>query len=85
MIAVVLLRLLYLIFKQMLGLLLLMGRTSSAKDVELLVLRHEVAVPRRTGPHRARLGDRVVITWWIFAIGEGGVRSAPCRVNFLER
>ena len=44
------LRLLYLIFWQMLGLVLLMGRTSTAKDVELLVLRHEVAVLRRTHP-----------------------------------
>ena len=33
--------LLYLIFQQVLGLTLLMGRTSSSKDVELLVLRHE--------------------------------------------
>src|SRR4051812_47890611 len=48
------LRLLYLIFRQMIGLVLLMGRTSSTKDVELLVLRHEVAVLRRTHP-RARL------------------------------
>ena len=38
------LRLLYLIFWQVLGLVLLMGRTSTTKDVELLVLRHEVAV-----------------------------------------
>jgi hypothetical protein len=38
------LRLLYLIFWQVLGLVLLAVRTSSAKDVELLVLRHEVAV-----------------------------------------
>jgi hypothetical protein len=44
------LRLLYLIFLQVLGLVLLMGRTSSIKDVELLVLRHEVAVLRRTNP-----------------------------------
>jgi putative transposase len=43
MIAAVLLRLLYLIFQQILGLTLLMSRTSSSKDVELLVLRHEVA------------------------------------------
>ena len=38
----------------MLGLLLLLGRMSTTKDVELLVLRHEVAVLRRTNP-RPRL------------------------------
>ena len=42
MIANMLLRLLYLTFQQVFGLILLLGRTSSAKDVELLVLRHEV-------------------------------------------
>jgi hypothetical protein len=36
--------LLYLIFQQMLGLVLLTGRTTSSKDVELPVLRHEVAI-----------------------------------------
>ena len=41
--------LLYLIFRQVLGLVLL-SRTSVTKDVELLVLRHEVAVLRRTNP-----------------------------------
>ena len=37
MITVVSLRLLYLIFQHLLGLLLLLGRTSATKDVELLV------------------------------------------------
>jgi hypothetical protein len=37
------LRLLYLIFSQLLGWLMLLSRASSSKDVELLVLRHEVA------------------------------------------
>ncbi len=50
MIADVSLRLLYLIFRHVLSLFLLMGRTSSTKAVELLVLRHEVAVLRRTNP-----------------------------------
>ena len=61
MISAVSLRLLYLIFQQVLGLLLLLGRTSAIKDVELLVLRHEVAVLRRTNP-RPRLdwADRAV-------------------------
>jgi hypothetical protein len=43
MIAVVSLSLLYLIFLQVLGLILMVGRRASSKDVELLVLRHEVA------------------------------------------
>jgi hypothetical protein len=55
------LRLLYLIFHHLLGLLLLMGRTSSTKEVELLVLRHEVAVLRRTNPRpRIEWADRAI-------------------------
>jgi putative transposase len=56
------LRLLYLLFRQVLGLVLLMGRTSATKDVELLVLRHEVAILRRTNP-RPRLdwAERAVL------------------------
>src|SRR5919112_623218 len=50
MISAVSLRLLYVIFQHTLGLLLLMSRTSATKDIELLVLRHEVAVLRRTNP-----------------------------------
>src|SRR3954471_8498886 len=61
MISAVSLRLLYLIFRQVLGLLLLQRRTSATKDVELLVLRHEVAVLRRTNPKpRLEWADRAV-------------------------
>jgi putative transposase len=42
------LRLLYLISNGLLHWLTLLGGGSSSKDIELLVLRHEVAVLRRT-------------------------------------
>jgi hypothetical protein len=61
MISAVSLRLLYLIFQHLLGLLLLLGRTPSTKDIELLVLRHELAVLRRTNPRpRLNWADRAV-------------------------
>src|SRR3954447_15337542 len=61
MISAVSFRLLYLIFQHLLRLLLLLGPTSSTKDVELLVLRHEVAVLRRTSPRpRMDWADRAV-------------------------
>jgi putative transposase len=70
------LRLLYLILQQVLGLILLMGRTSSTKDVELLVLRHEVAILRRTNP-RPRLdwADRAVLA----ALAQRLPRALRCR------
>jgi putative transposase len=55
------LRLLYLVFLRLLNLLLLLGRPSASQDIELRVLRHEVAVLRRANP-TPRIGwaDRAV-------------------------
>jgi putative transposase len=64
------LRLLYLIFLQLVNLLLLLGRSSASKDVELLVLRHEVAVLRRAN-------SRPRLDWAARAVFAALVRRLP--------
>jgi transposase InsO family protein len=66
----VLVRLLYLIFIQLVNLLLLLGRSSASKDVELLVLRHEVAVLRRANP-------KLWMDWADRAVFAALVRALP--------
>jgi hypothetical protein len=56
-------RLLYRIFVVVLGWLVLLARSSASKDAELLVLRHEVAVLRRTNPKpRIDWHDRALLS-----------------------
>jgi hypothetical protein len=52
----------YFVFVRLCGWLVLLGRSAPSKDAELLVLRHEVAVLRRTNP-RPRLdwADRAIL------------------------
>jgi putative transposase len=54
-------RLLYLIFIRLCGWLVLPGRSTASTDIELLVLRHEVAVLRRASPpSRPDWADRAI-------------------------
>jgi hypothetical protein len=69
------LRLLYLIFVQFCGWLVLLGRSSASKNAELLVLRHEAAVLHRTNP-RPRLdwADRAILAALIRCL-PGGLQA----------
>jgi putative transposase len=63
-------RLLYLLFCQVLRWLTLLARSSAAKDAELLMLRHEVAVLRRRV-------TRPPINWADLAVVAGLARLLP--------
>jgi hypothetical protein len=76
------LRLLYLISLRLLNLPLLLARSSASKDIELLVLRHEVAVLRRATP-KLRLGwaDRAVFAARARVPGARSKRDRPGRAR----
>ena len=71
-------QLLYLILLGLLGWLTLLGRASSSKDVELLVLRHEIAVLRRANPKpRLDSADRAVLAALIRLLPQESPRASP--------
>jgi hypothetical protein len=56
-------RLTYLMLIRVLGGLVLLTRSETAKDIEILVLRHEIAVLRRkTAPPKLTWADRALLS-----------------------
>jgi putative transposase len=79
-------RLLYLIFIRLLDWLTLLSRASSSQDVEFLILRHEVAVLRRTNPKpRLDWADRAVFAALIRRLPAAGVAQNAAALARLPR
>jgi putative transposase len=69
--------LVYLLLVRVLSWLALLARSDTAKDVEILTLRHEVAVLRRTNP-------RPALTWCDRALLSALSRMLPTSLRQLR-
>src|ERR671933_2863470 len=78
--------LLYAVVRLLLDLALLRCRSSSARDLELLALRHEVRVLRRRTKRIAwRPGDRLVLAALSRCLTRAGWQAFPVRPETLLR
>jgi hypothetical protein len=67
-----LIHLIYLFMVRVFGWLVLLARNDAAKDAEILVLRHEIAVLRRqVARPKARWADRAVIACGVPKLEQG--------------
>jgi hypothetical protein len=70
------LRLLYLAFRRTTEWLALLARSSAAKDVEIVVLRHENAILRRTNPR-----PQVRCRYRVAPLGSSGYSDRDDRIR----
>jgi hypothetical protein len=86
MIVLVMLRLAYVIARRLIGGLVLLARSDAAKEVEILLLRHQLAVLQRQA-RRPRLTwtDRVVMTALALRLKPARRVGLPAKPRRFER
>src|SRR5215213_10317972 len=81
-----LLSILYAVLRLLIDLAVVRGRPAAARDVELLALRHEVRVLRRTAkPNRWWPGDRLVLSALSRTLARSDWGCLPVRPETLLR